>query len=307
MEQYRAKGKVAVIFGASGRIGPGVVKKFYQEGASVAIQYRSSKKEAEKLVRAANNYYRNNELKAKAISFQADVTDRKSISNARKTILKELGGYYYLLLFQDFSIDPRLWNLGDPKYRDTNYVEKTKYSPYKIAYVGSINAIEEFSSHLIKKREGSILIVGSSAVFDYYKYGEWYTAAKTALALRLPEYAIKLGKYGVRINGGAWGWVPKGTEDPNEMKRESKDILLWRHGIDKPEAKMLTPELIGEAAFAMANLEGVHGQYILADGGQAVKNKPVPWEPDDKNIKFLRIKGLQKKFPVKSKLLAKTI
>lgn len=299
MEAYRAKGRTAVIFGSSGTIGPGVARAFYQEGASLAVHYRKSKDDAEKIVDDANKFYAEHGLDAKAYTIQADVLERDTIKRAKDDVLKNSGTFYYLLLFQDFSLDRKLWNLEDPEF-----VEKNKDMPYKIAYVGTVNVIDEFAPHLMERKEGSIIVVGSSAVFDWYDKGEYYTAAKTSIAQLMPQYADVLGRHGVRINGIAPGWVPKGTEDPEEMKSEAEQIKLWRHGENAPEAKMGKPEMIGEATFAMANFKYVHGQYLLVDGGQA---SPIPWVPDEKNIEFLKKQKFKERYPVESKVLGKTV
>lgn len=304
MERFRAKGRSAIIFGATGNIGPAIVRKFYREGASVAVHYNRNREVAEDLVEEARKFYREKGLDAKASAFSANLSERKSVAKARSDVLNEFGSYYYSLHFQDFSIDPRLWNLKDARHRDSKFVKGTRHLPYEIAYVGTVNAIEEFAPHMMERREGSILVVGSSAAFDYYQHGEYYTAAKTAIAQLVPQYALSLGRYGVRINGGAWGWVPKGREDGKEMELEARSIPLWRHGVDRPEAKYGTPQLIAEAAFAAANLEFMTGQYILVDGGQA---SSILWIPDKRNVEFLRRTGFKRRYRIQSKILGKTI
>jgi len=304
MKKFRAEGRTAVIFGATGNIGPAIVRKFYQEGASVAIHYHRDLEGAERLAEGARRFYEENGLGAAAVTFGADLTDRKRVAEAQASILKGFGSYYYTLHFQDLPIDPRLWNLRDDRYRDPDFVKRTKRLPYEIAYVGTVNAIEAFAPHMIQRREGSILVVGSSAIFDYYQHDEYYTVAKTAIARLLPRYAVTLGRYGVRINGGAWGWVPKGTEDSKEMEREVATMPLWRHGVNKPEAKYGTPEHIAEASFAIANIEFMTGQYVLVDGGQAT---PKPWIPDRRNLEFLRRTGFKRKYRIHSEILGKVV
>jgi len=304
VEKYCAKGRGAVIFGGTGNIGRAVVRKFFREGASVAIHYKTNRQVAEELANEAAHFYRESGLDAKAIAFRTDLSDPEDIAKARELVLGQLGSYYYTLHFQDFAIEPRLWNLRDRRYRDPEFVQRTRHLPYEIAYLGSVNAIEEFAPHMIERRQGSILIVGSSAVFEYYEHGEYYTAAKTALALLLPHYARALGKFGVRINGGAWGWVPKGSEDEKEMESEARLIPLWRRGEDRPEAKFGTPELIADAAFAICHLEFMTGQYVLVDGGEST---PVPWIPDRRNLEFLRRTGFRRKYRVQSKILGRPV
>src|ERR1700751_3875570 len=50
MKNGKLNGKVAVVTGASKGIGAGIAKQFGEEGASVIVNYASSKKDADKVV-----------------------------------------------------------------------------------------------------------------------------------------------------------------------------------------------------------------------------------------------------------------
>src|ERR1700676_5698969 len=70
----RLKGKVAVITGASKGIGASIAEHFGAEGASVVVNYASSKSGADAVVK------RITEKGGKAIAVQADVSQPKDIS-----------------------------------------------------------------------------------------------------------------------------------------------------------------------------------------------------------------------------------
>jgi Dehydrogenases with different specificities (related to short-chain alcohol dehydrogenases) len=80
------QGKIALVTGAGKRIGRSIALRFAAEGAEVVVNYKTSRAEAEGVVR---------EIEAaggRAIAIQADVTDRRAVESMLSATEKQFGG-----------------------------------------------------------------------------------------------------------------------------------------------------------------------------------------------------------------------
>jgi 3-oxoacyl-[acyl-carrier protein] reductase len=78
-------GRVALVTGSSRGLGAGIARAFGREGASVAVNYRSSEDKANQVVRDIEA------LGSRAIAVQADCTDEQSVNRMVEQISDELG------------------------------------------------------------------------------------------------------------------------------------------------------------------------------------------------------------------------
>ena len=86
MVSKKLAGKVGIVTGASKGIGAGIAKYLAAEGASVVVNYASSKEGAEQIV---NEITREG---GKAIAVQGDVAKTKDVENLFAETRKHLGG-----------------------------------------------------------------------------------------------------------------------------------------------------------------------------------------------------------------------
>ena len=78
-------GKVVLVTGGGGGVGPTIVEAFASEGALVAVHYRSSADRAERAADAARG------RAGKALAVRADLADRASVDGAVAAVERELG------------------------------------------------------------------------------------------------------------------------------------------------------------------------------------------------------------------------
>src|SRR3979411_1180689 len=85
MQNGKLNGKVAVVTGASKGIGAGIAKQFAEEGASVIVNYASSKSDADKVVDEISK------RGGKAVAVQGNVAQKADIERLFATTKKNFG------------------------------------------------------------------------------------------------------------------------------------------------------------------------------------------------------------------------
>ncbi|MCG2717589.1 MAG: SDR family NAD(P)-dependent oxidoreductase [Nanoarchaeota archaeon] len=88
---FSLKGKNAVVTGSSRGIGKGIAISLAKAGASVVINYRSKKEEADKVVKEIKK------LGVKAIAIQGDVSKKQDVVKMFQEIKKEWGKLHILV------------------------------------------------------------------------------------------------------------------------------------------------------------------------------------------------------------------
>lgn len=252
---FPLRGRVAFVGGGSGQLGSATVDKLCSLGCSVLFTYSSNHMEAGKVVERNSRFFEKHSLKSKIIAVNA------SSEHLKKTVAKEFGRLDFILCFQDLYFKKGLWNGADKMV-----VRRERHLPYEIAYVGTRDTIEALVPLM---KNGSILIVSSTTAMSGapYKYGKHYSIPKAYLIELAKKYAKTLAKRNITVNVGIWGWVPKGAEDPKELKSELGKIPLRRFG---------TPKEIAQACYLTITSRWMTGQGIIVDGGQTMTINAMP-------------------------------
>jgi 3-oxoacyl-[acyl-carrier protein] reductase len=142
------KDKIAVVTGAASGVGRGIALSLAAEGASVAVNYRSSGAEAEAIV---------DEIKAKggnAKAFQADVANFAAVQAMTDAIVKDFGGLNILIN-----------NAGLAKRQ--RFVETTPedwHAQIDASLYGAIHCCHAAAPHLEAGKDGRIVsVIGDSS------------------------------------------------------------------------------------------------------------------------------------------------
>lgn len=241
--------KLAVITGASKGIGAAIAKSLAAEGASVVVNYASSKTDAEKVV---------DEIIAaggKAIAIQGDVAKKEDVDRLFKETETNFG-----------PIDILVNNAGIYEFSPLEEITEDHFhKQFNINVLGllliSQGAIKHFS-----KKGGSIINI-SSFVSDYIlPNSSVYTATKSAVDGITRVLSKELAGKKIRVNSINPGLIETdGTHSGgvigSEFHREMENLApLGRIG--------LTKDISPIALFLASDDSGwVTGETIIASGG----------------------------------------
>ena len=178
----KLKGKVAVVTGASKGIGAGIAKALAAEGASVVVNYASSKDGAEKVVKAITG------AGGKAVAVGGDVS---KAGDAKKIIDAAI---------QNFGkLDILVNNSGVYEFQPIeNVTEEHFHHIFNVNVLGLLLTTKEAVKHL--KEGGSIINIGSAVTEVSPPASSVYTGTKGAVDAITGVLSRELGPRKIRVN-----------------------------------------------------------------------------------------------------------
>src|SRR6201988_1909562 len=175
--------QVAVVTGASKGIGAGIAKALAAEGASVVVNYASSKEDAERVVK---------EITAKggkAIAVQGDVSKPADIARLFAETMKAYGKLNILVN-----------NAGIYKFAPLDSVtEELFHSQFNLNVLGLLLTTKE-AAKLMGPEGGSIINIGSGVSTIAPPNTSVYAATKASVDVITGVLAKELGPRKIRVN-----------------------------------------------------------------------------------------------------------
>ena len=160
------KGKVAVVTGASKGIGAGIAESFAAAGASVVVNYASSREGADRVVRDITS------KGGKAIAVQGDVSKAEDVKRLFSETKKAFG-----------TIDVLVNNAGVYEFDALEAVtEKEFHREFNTNVLGTILTIQESLNHF-RPEGGSVINISSIASLGSTPNTVVYSATKGAVDL----------------------------------------------------------------------------------------------------------------------------
>ncbi len=245
----KLNGKVAIVTGASKGIGAGIAKALAAEGASVVVNYASSKKDADRVVA---------EIVAqdgKAVAVHGDVSKSADVEKLFAETKKAFGGLHILVN-----------NAG--VFRFASLEESTEeefHREFNINVLGTLLSSREALKYFDKKG-GNIINISSVVSQNPSLNTSIYSATKGAVDTLTIQLSRELAPRKIRVNVIAPGGVE--TEGSTELGMVGGE--LEKQIVNQtPLGRLGQPEDIARVAVFLASDDSawLTGERISASGG----------------------------------------
>jgi 3-oxoacyl-[acyl-carrier protein] reductase len=244
----KLKGKVAVVTGASKGIGAAIVKSLAAEGASVVVNYASSKAGADKIVAAITK------TGGKAVAVAGDVSKAAEAQGIIDAAIKNYG-----------RLDILVNNSGVYEFTPIEAVtEESFHRLFNINVLGLLLTTQAAVKHL--SEGASIINIGSAVSRVTPPNSSVYTATKGAVDAITSVLAKEFGARKIRVNSINPGIVEtEGTVSAGFIGSDFEKSIVAQ----TPLGRSGQPgDIASVAAFLASDDSGwITGEQFLTSGG----------------------------------------
>lgn len=244
-------GKKALVTGASRGIGRGIVLALAQQGADIAVNYRSQKEEAEKVIAQIKK------MKRDSFSVQADVSSVDEVVRMFGEIKKKWGRLDILVNNAGIAYYSAFETMTEEEW------DKTLDVNLKGQFLCAREAVK-----LMKEKGGKIVNISSIASGGAGIGGvriSQYVASKGGVAALTEAMAVELAPYKINVNAIGPGFIDTDMTKELISNPKARQALLTRI----PKGRFGKPADIGAAAAFLASDEAdyITGALLYVDGG----------------------------------------
>lgn len=242
-------GKVALVTGASKGIGAEIARALASEGASVVVNYSSSKQGADKVV---------SEITAqggKAVAVQADLSQPADVNRLFAETKKAFG-----------RLDTLVNNAGIYEFGSLDKITPEHFHrQFNVNVLGLLLASQE-AANLFGPEGGSIINISSVAATSAPPHFSVYSATKAAVVAVTRSLAQELGHRKIRVNS-----INPGMVETEGFHAAGLDASDFRKQVEAqtPLSRIGQPKDIAPAAVFLASADAswITGETFYISGG----------------------------------------
>ena len=245
----KLKGKVALVTGASKGIGASIAKHLAAEGASVVVNYSSSKEGADRVVKEITG------MGGKAIAVQANVSKQADIDRLVAETKRAFG-----------KLDILVNNAGIYEFAPLEQITEDHFHRHFNLNVLGLLLVTQAALKLFGKEGGSIINISSIASTFTPANGAVYSGSKAAVDAITKSLSKELGPRKIRVNAINPGMVV--TEGVQSAGIDQSDLRTHIEA-QTPLGRIGQPEDVATAAvyFASPDSSWITGESMIIAGG----------------------------------------
>jgi 3-oxoacyl-[acyl-carrier protein] reductase len=244
-------GKIALVTGASKGIGAGIAKGLAAAGASVVVNYASSKEGADRVVSEIA------ERGGRAFAAQGDVSKSGDVKRLFLDVLREFGG-----------LDVLVNNAGVYSFGPLeSATEAAFHRQYKTNVLGTLLATQE-AVRSFGEKGGSIINIGTAGTRNPSPAMALYLSIKGAIDIITQVLAKELGPKKIRVNSiNPGGTETEGAHAVGVMGSEFEKYIIAK----TPLGRFGQPEDIAPVAVFLSSEASrwITGEILLVSGGMS--------------------------------------
>jgi len=250
-------GKVALITGGNSGLGLAFARGIAKQGGDVVIWGRNAERNV-----AARDELAGYGVRASARS--VDVGSEQAIVDGYKALLDEFG-----------RLDCAIANAGPPPTSNSCLTLSTDdYHKFlDVALHGAYYTLREAARLMVQRAEagepgGSLIACGSLSMFKGLSGKPHYAGSKAAMGAIVRGMAAEFGKYQIRANVVAPGYIKTGMTGTSEELSPLDQYMLAKNAIPRPG---YMADFEGIAAYLASDASSfVTGETITIDGGAMI-------------------------------------
>ncbi len=244
------EGKTALVTGASKGIGRAISLELARLGVKVAVNYNSSKSEAQEVVQTIT------EMGGDAFAVHADVSDLDHVNAMVDKVNDKWGGVNILVNNAGIINDGLLMRMSDEQWHRVMGVNLN----------GTFFCTRATLRHMVRERWGRVINIGSVVGIRGNVGQTNYSSSKAAIIGFTKSLAKEVATRNITVNAVTPGYIS--TETVAGLTQRQKDtIMTWI-----PQGKFGNTEDIANMVGYLASEKAsyVTGQIISVDGGMAI-------------------------------------
>jgi len=247
--------KVVIVTGAAAGIGRATVRRFAEEGCRVAAWDLNAAAQAEicREVREEEN---------RGLFRKMNVADAADVEAAVAEVVDRWGRIDMLVNNAGIVRDDQLVKWKDGAVAKV-MADDTFDAVISVNLKGVFHCARAVVPHMIRSG-GGVILNASSIVGLYGNFGQTnYTAAKAGVIAFTQTWSRELGKYNIRVNAIAPGFIA------TEMVRSMPEKVIQNMVSHTPLGRMGSPEEVAEAYVWLASDASsfITGTVLSVDGG----------------------------------------